>query len=262
MARKRFGQHFLHDQRVIERILSTLDARSDDRLVEIGPGQGALTSPLLERVARLSVIEIDRDLVAALRRQAEREPRLDVIEGDALKIDYAALAEQRNGTLRLVGNLPYNISSPLLFALLASPAPIQDMHFMLQKEVVDRMVAEPGGRDYGRLTVTLGAQAHAEHLFDVPPGAFSPPPRVMSAVVRITPRPPLFELADQRLFYRLVTAAFSQRRKTLRNALSAFVSVATIEACDIDPGLRPERLSAADFARLANAVAAEAPAPD
>lgn len=256
MPRKRFGQHFLHEQGVIQQILAAIDPQPDDAVVEIGPGRGALTQPLLERVSRLSVIEIDRDLVAALARKAAEDPRLDVLEGDALGVDYAQLAARLGGApLRLVGNLPYNISSPLLFRLLASPAPIRDMHFMLQKEVVDRMTAAPGSRAYGRLSVSVAARAEASHLFDVGPGAFTPPPKVISAVVRIRPRAPDFEIRDPALFDRLVTAAFSQRRKTLRNALREFTSAATMESCQIDPTLRPERLAASDFARLANAAA-------
>lgn len=258
MARKRFGQHFLHEQGVIERILSMLAPQKDDALVEIGPGQGALTQPLLDRVDNLSVIEIDRELAANLRARAAKEPRLEVIEGDALRVDYAEIAARRAAPLRLVGNLPYNISSPLLFALLGSAAPIIDMHFMLQKEVVDRMTAAPGSRDYGRLTVSVAARARAESLFDVGPGAFTPPPRVMSSVVRVTPRAPDFEIHDGRMFDRLVTAAFSQRRKTLRNAIRSFLSAEAIKSCDIDPTLRPERLAAAEFARLTNAASAAA----
>ncbi|ROO24793.1 16S rRNA (adenine(1518)-N(6)/adenine(1519)-N(6))-dimethyltransferase RsmA [Salinisphaera orenii] len=255
MARKRFGQHFLHERGVIERIIRLLDPVTDDRLVEIGPGEGALTRPLLERVDALSVIEIDRELAAGWRETAAGDPRLNVIEADALSVDYAALAARRGGALRLVGNLPYNISSPLLFALLSGDAPIVDMHFMLQKEVVDRMVAAPGSRDYGRLSVTLAARARAEHLFDVGPGAFRPPPKVMSAVVRITPRSPDFAIDDPARFDRVVTAAFGQRRKTLRNALRGELDAETIAACGIDPAERAERLSAADFAALARAAA-------
>ncbi|MES1949722.1 dimethyladenosine transferase [Salinisphaera sp. S4-8] len=256
MARKRFGQHFLHERGVIDRIVRLLAPAAEDALVEIGPGQGALTTPLLEHVQRLSVIEIDRDLIADLEARAARDSRLDVIAGDALRIDYAALAERRGAPLRLVGNLPYNISSPLLFALLASAAPIVDMHFMLQKEVVDRMTAAPGSRDYGRLTVSMAARARAEALYDVGPGAFNPPPKVMSSVVRITPRMPDFEIHDDRLFDELVTAAFSQRRKTLRNAVGRFLDAQAIEACDIDPMLRPERLAPHEFAKLANRASA------
>jgi len=256
MARKRFGQHFLHEQAVIERIVSTLAPDAHDRLVEIGPGQGALTTPLLARVNQLSVIEIDRDLIATLNRRAMTETGLDVIAGDALRVDYQALSQRLGGPMRVVGNLPYNISSPLLFALLDHADSIVDMHFMLQKEVVDRMVAAPGSRDYGRLSIGVAARARAEHLFDVGPGAFSPPPKVMSAVVRITPRAPDFAIDDGALFDRMVTAAFTQRRKTLRNALRAYLDADAIAGCDIDPMLRPERLSAGEFARLANAAGA------
>ncbi|HET7315589.1 16S rRNA (adenine(1518)-N(6)/adenine(1519)-N(6))-dimethyltransferase RsmA, partial [Salinisphaera sp.] len=216
MARKRFGQHFLHERGVIDRILAALDARPDDRLVEIGPGEGALTEALLDRVEHLSAIEIDRDLVAHWQRRAADAPGLDLIAGDALKIDYGALAARRGGPLRLIGNLPYNISSPLLFALLGSTAPIIDMHFMLQKEVVDRLVAAPGSGAYGRLSVAIAARAEASLLFDVGPGAFKPPPKVMSSVVRLTPRAPDFIIDDDAMFDRVVAAAFGQRRKTLR----------------------------------------------
>lgn len=252
MARKRFGQHFLHERKVIERIVASIAPTATDRLVEIGPGQGALTTPLLDCVDQLSVIEIDRDLVAALEQRAANDTRLDVIAGDALRIDFGALAERRGGALRLVGNLPYNISSPLLFALLESNAPITDMHFMLQKEVVARMVAEPGTPDYGRLSVAIAARADATALFDVGPGAFTPPPRVMSAVVRLTPRPPAFDIHDMAAFNRLLTAAFNQRRKTLRKSLSRYLSADELVACGVDPMQRPEQLSAGEFAALAN----------
>ncbi|AWN16298.1 16S rRNA (adenine(1518)-N(6)/adenine(1519)-N(6))-dimethyltransferase RsmA [Salinisphaera sp. LB1] len=255
MARKRFGQHFLHERGVIDRILAAVNANADDRMVEIGPGEGALTEPLLDRLDQLSVIEIDRDLIARWADRAAQRKGLEVIAGDALGIDYGALAERRAGPLRLVGNLPYNISSPLLFALLTSTAKITDMHFMLQKEVVDRMVAAPGSRDYGRLSVAIAARAEASLLFDVGPGAFRPPPRVMSSVVRLVPRPPDFVIDDTRMFDRIVTAAFGQRRKTLRNGLKRFLDAETIAACDVDPSERAEQLAAADFARLANAAA-------
>lgn len=259
MARKRFGQHFLHERGVIDRILAAVNPQIDDRMVEIGPGEGALTEPLLAHLNRLSVIEIDRDLIARWEKRAGQRAGLEVIAGDALKIDYGALAERRAGPLRLVGNLPYNISSPLLFALLGSTAPIIDMHFMLQKEVVDRMVAAPGSRDYGRLSVAIAARARANLLFDVGPGAFRPPPKVMSSVVRLQPRPPDFTIDDQHLFDRVVAAAFGQRRKTLRNTLKPFLDAEAIAACDVDPAERAERLAAADFARLANAVGRGAP---
>lgn len=260
MARKRFGQHFLHEKTVIDRLLTSIAPAEHDRLVEIGPGQGALTTPLLGRVERLSVVEIDRDLIAALEQRAAQDARLEVIAGDALKIDYGALAERRGGALRLVGNLPYNISSPLLFALLEGGAPITDMHFMLQKEVVARMVAEPGSSEYGRLSVAIAARADATALFDVGPGAFTPPPRVMSAVVRLTPRPPAFAIDDMAAFNRLVTAAFNQRRKTLRKSLSGYLSAEELIACGVDPMQRPEQLSPRSFADLANHWAQRQPA--
>lgn len=256
MARKRFGQHFLHEQGIIRQIVSAIGAEPGEHIVEIGPGRGALTQPLLDAAGRLTVIEIDRDLIAALRHC--ESPGLDIIEGDALKIDYAALAAPRGVPLRLVGNLPYNISSPLLFALLASAAPITDMHFMLQKEVVDRMVAAPGSRDYGRLSVAIAARADAVPLFDVAPGAFSPPPQVVSAVVRLAPRAPAFTIDNAVVFDQVVTAAFSKRRKTLRNALGSWLSADDIAAAGVDARLRPERISPGEFARLANTAATRA----
>lgn len=255
MARKRFGQHFLHERGVIDRIVAAVNPEPDDHLIEIGPGQGALTDPLLACVHRLRVIEIDRDLIARLSQRAATDSRLEVVAGDALRIDYAELARAAGGTLRLVGNLPYNISSPLLFALLASPAPIRDMHFMLQKEVVARMTAGPGSRDYGRLSVAIAARAAASALFDVGPGAFQPPPKVMSSVVRLVPRTPDFVIDDFDVFDRLLVAAFNQRRKTLRNSLKTLLDAEHIEACGVDPALRPERVSPAAFAALANKAA-------
>jgi len=250
MARKRFGQHFLHEQGVIRRTLAAIHARLEDAVVEIGPGHGALTLPLLETVRDMTAIEVDRDLAARL--QARTPARLEILQCDALAVDYAALAQRMGRSLRLVGNLPYNISSPLLFTLLASTAPIRDMHFMLQKEVVDRMVAAPGSRTYGRLSVAVAARARATALFDVGPGAFTPPPAVLSSVVRVVPAVPDFVIDDQVVFDRLVTAAFSKRRKTLRNALSGWLDAAAIRAAGIDPSLRPERLTPAQFATLAN----------
>lgn len=252
MARKRFGQHFLHERSVIQRIVSLIDAREDDRIVEIGPGHGALTEPLLERVRQLSIIEIDHDLIAYWRQKIDTYPSLHLIAGDALKVDYAALSDA--GPLRMVGNLPYNISSPLLFKFLGGNGHFVDMHFMLQKEVVDRMVAKPGSRAYGRLSVAIAARAEASLLFDVAPGCFTPPPRVMSSVVRLQPRTPEFTILDQRLFDRVITTAFNQRRKTLRNALQTLLTAEQIQDCNIDPRSRPEQLAASDYARLANRV--------
>lgn len=247
MARKRFGQHFLHDPAVLARIVAAVDPRPGDNLVEIGPGRGALTELLLARTGRLHAIEIDRDLTAALRDRFG--DALELIENDALEVDYAALAAE--GPLRLVGNLPYNISSPLLFTLFACDAPLADMHFMLQREVVERITAAPGSRDYGRLSATVAARADAETLFTVGPGAFKPPPRVNSAVVRLRPRSAPFPLTDLSAYDRVVTAAFGQRRKTLRNALADLLDAEAIVAAGVDPGVRAERVTPAQFAALA-----------
>ena len=250
-ARRRFGQHFLIDRACIGRILDAIDPRLDEHLVEIGPGLGALTDGLLERVEQLDVIEIDRDLA---QRLATRLPpsrvRLHVV--DALKVDYRALGER----LRIVGNLPYNISSPLLFRLIESAAAIVDIHVMLQKEVVDRMSAAPGSREYGRLTVMIGYRFHVERLFRVGAGAFRPQPKVESAFVRLRPRMPLvWQARDERMFGRIVAAAFGQRRKTLRNALAKLVPEDKLRAAGFDPQSRGETLSIEQFVALANAVA-------
>lgn len=247
--RKRFGQHFLHDRAVIERIVASIAPQPGDRLVEIGPGRGALTLPLLATGARLDAIELDRDLIPALREHRANFHSFGLHHADALSFDYATLAG--HGPLRLVGNLPYNISTPLLFHLLAAAPHIHDMHFMLQKEVVDRLTAAPGTRAYGRLTVTVAARAQATTLFAVGPDAFTPPPRVWSAVVRIRPRPAPFEIDSTANFDRIVKAAFAQRRKTLNNSLRALLDRGNFDAAGVDPSLRAERLTPADFARLA-----------
>jgi 16S rRNA (adenine1518-N6/adenine1519-N6)-dimethyltransferase len=252
-ARKRFGQNFLHDPRVIADIVAAVAPQPDDALVEIGPGRGALTAPLLELCGHLDAIEIDRDLAAELRlRFADR--RLTLHEADALRFDFAALAAQRGRKLRVIGNLPYNVSTPLLFHLLDAHAAIADLHIMLQKEVIDRICAAPGSGAYGRLTVMLAPWVIAERLFDVGPGAFRPAPQVWSAVARLTVRAQPAFAVDQR-YARVVAAAFSQRRKTLRNALRLMLDAATITACGIDPGVRPETLTPREFAALAGALA-------
>jgi 16S rRNA (adenine1518-N6/adenine1519-N6)-dimethyltransferase len=247
-ARKRFGQHFLHDEHVLRRILAAVAPRPGDRLVEIGPGPGALTHMLLEHTASLDAVEIDRDLAAALR--ARWPGRLRLHEGDALQFDFSRLAAERGGSLRIVGNLPYNISTPLLFHLLAHRACISDLTVMLQKEVIDRMVATPGSREYGRLTVMLAPWFDIERLFEVGPGAFRPPPRVWSAVARLTvlPRARFTVTAG---FGPLVARAFSQRRKTLRNSLRGLLDAGAISAAGIDPAARPETLSPEQFGQLA-----------
>ena len=251
--RKRFGQHFLHDRGIVQHILDAFDPQPDETPVEIGPGPGALTRPLLERCARLHVVELDRDLAAQLRTGFAPE-RLVVHEADALKFDFGALTKP-GGKIRLIGNLPYNISTPLLFHLLDQERYIHDMLFMLQKEVVDRMAAPPGGKDYGRLSVMIQWRLRVEKLFNVRPGAFTPPPKVDSSVVRLTPHaaPPI-QVRDADAFARVVKAAFAQRRKTLRNNLKGLMTAEILESLGIDPQRRAETLTLAEFAALANAL--------
>jgi 16S rRNA (adenine1518-N6/adenine1519-N6)-dimethyltransferase len=252
-ARKRFGQHFLHDRGVLERIARELDPRPDDALVEIGPGRGALTELLVGKGSTLDCVEIDRDLAATLAQRWGTTPGFTLHTGDALDFDFAALAARRGKRLRVIGNLPYNISTPLLFHVAAAHDNTDDRHVMLQKEFIDRIAAAPGSGDYGRLTVMLAPWIEARHLFDVGPGAFTPPPRVWSAVARLTVRrAPAFEVPAA--FARTVSAAFSQRRKTLRNALRSIVDADAIVAAGIDPGLRPEMLTPAQFAAIAARV--------
>lgn len=249
-ARKRFGQHFLHDSGIIAKIIRSIAAKSGDRVVEIGPGLGALTAPLLEALGRLEVIELDRDVVPLLRERCMGLGELIVHEGDALRFDFTAFAA--DVPIRLVGNLPYNISTPLLFHLLDHAAVIADMHFMLQKEVVDRMAARAGDDAYGRLSVMLAHRCTVEPLFTIGPGAFTPPPKVDSAVVRLVPhREPPFPLPDPARFAAIVNQAFSRRRKTLRNALQGLVTAEQIAAAGLDPAARPETVSPEAFARLA-----------
>ena len=257
--RKRFGQHFLHDPAVIGRIVDAIRPLPGERLVEIGPGEGALTLPLLARGARLTVIELDRDLAAQLRARPEAGGALEVIEGDALKVrlsDLAAPGER----LRLVGNLPYNVSTPLLFRFIEQAGLIGDMHFMLQREVVQRMAAGPGSKTYGRISVMLAAACRVEALFEIGPGAFRPPPKVWSSIVRLEPwREPPFPVPDPARFAEVVRHAFGQRRKTLRNALSGLLDEAAIRAAGCDPGARAETLPPAAFARLAGGTGTKPP---
>lgn len=249
--RKRFGQHFLIDSSVIDAIVRAIGASGSDTVVEIGPGQGAITTPLLVHAGALHVVELDRDLAKALRQQYAQESRLTVHEADALQFDFSALG---NG-LRIVGNLPYNISTPLLFHLLHYREHISDLHFMLQKEVVDRMAAGPGSKTYGRLSIMLGCYFSIEALFDVDRSAFDPPPDVTSAVVRLVPLPPgSYDIRDVDHLSKLVATAFSQRRKTIRNALRQVADEAMLEAVGIDPGLRPEAIAIAEYVRLSNTL--------
>ena len=247
-ARKRFGQHFLADRGVVEDIVDAIDPRPGEALVEIGPGLGALTLPILERSQRLCVVELDRDLAERLRRN----PALEVIESDALKVDFAALAASREHKLRLVGNLPYNISTPILFHLLPAAAAVQDQHFMLQKEVVDRMAAAPGTKAYGRLSVMLQWRYHIESLFEVPPEAFEPPPRVNSAVVRMLPWPAPAAL-DAGLLEELVQVAFSQRRKLLRHTLGRWLDGRAWGGA-FDVQRRAEEVPVAEYVALTQAL--------
>ena len=254
--RKRFGQNFLTDGNIAGKIVAAVDPAPDDALLEIGPGHGALTRRLLGRVGRLDVVEVDRDLAAELRGMDTGGRELVVHEADALAFDYAALARERARPLRVVGNLPYNISSPLLFHLFEQAPSVADMHFMLQREVVDRLAAGPGSKTYGRLSVMAQLECEITPLFRVPPGAFYPVPRVESAVVRLTPRPAEAPRPrDHGRFAAVVAQAFQARRKTLRNALKGLCHPSCLEEAGIDPGARAESLSVADFIRLADATA-------
>ena len=248
VARKRFGQNFLVDHGIIAAIVSAIDPRRGDTVVEIGPGLGAITEPLLMRLEHLHVVEIDRDLIARLKKQYP-PARMTIHEGDALAFDFASIGRD----LRLVGNLPYNISTPLLFYLAAYVGIVRDMHFMLQKEVVERLVALPGQSDFGRLSVMLQYRFHLEWLIDVPPESFDPPPKVQSAVVRLIPRD-VSELAakSEVRLSQVVQAAFSQRRKMLRNTLKGTLGEAGFAELGIDPTLRPEDVPVADYVRMAN----------
>jgi len=249
--RKRFGQHFLVDPGVIAAIIETIRPCSDDVVVEIGPGQGALTHSLSRAAGRLHAIELDRDLAASMSTAFAAATNVEIHEADALAFDFASLGDN----LRIVGNLPYNISTPLLFHLLKFKEQIVDMHFMLQKEVVERMASEPGNKTYGRLTIMLGCHFDVEALFDVDGSAFDPPPDVTSAVARLVPLPAgTYDIDDEEHFAKLVAQAFSQRRKTIRNSLRNVADEETLEFAGIDPGLRAEAISIADYVRLSNAL--------
>jgi 16S rRNA (adenine1518-N6/adenine1519-N6)-dimethyltransferase len=284
IPRKRFGQHFLHDQGILRRIVESVAPQPDDRLIEIGPGEGALTLPLLRAAGRLTAIELDRDLIEPLQAKAQGLGDLSIISADVLTVDFSALAadaqerecpgghgwpggadaQEREcpgghgwpggagAPLRIVGNLPYNISTPILFHCLQHAGAIRDMHFMLQKEVVERMAAPSGSKVYGRLSVMLQLRCTVQPLFRVPPGAFRPPPKVDSAVVRLTPLPPAaLPKVDFSVIEQVVRAAFGQRRKTLSNALSGVATLADIQAAGIDPRARAEQLEPSAFVALA-----------
>ena len=248
VARKRFGQNFLVDSGIVAAIVSVIAPQRADTVVEIGPGLGALTEPLLQKLDHLHVVEIDRDLIARLKKTYPRE-RVTIHEGDALAFDFGVVGKD----LRIVGNLPYNISTPLLFHLAGFSTQVRDMHFMLQKEVVERMVALPGDSECGRLSIMLQYRFHLDWLLDVPPESFDPPPKVQSAVVRLIPKTPdELTAGDEALLGKVVTAAFSQRRKMLRNTLRGLVGDSDFAALAIDPTHRAEDLGVADYVRLAN----------
>lgn len=265
-AKKSLGQHFLHERGIVDKLVLAIAPRPGDRIVEIGPGQGALTFPLLDRHGALTAIEFDRDLLEPLTAAAKSHGELTLIHSDVMNVDFTALAgggQVDDERIRLVGNLPYNLSSPILFHALDHAAVVRDMHFMLQKEVVDRMAAGPGSKVYGRLSVMLQAYCTVTSLFKVPPGAFRPPPKVDSAVVRLVPHPPgQIGIDDSRRFADIVRAAFGQRRKTLRNALSSVCTAEEIVRAGVDPQSRAEQLAVADFVRLANLPTAASGAAD
>jgi len=251
-ARKRFGQNFLHDQHVIARIVKAITPRTDQFLVEIGPGQGAITEPLLASSGQVTTIEIDRDLAAQLRSRFDAHPGFKLIEMDVLKFDFASL-DCAAGAMRILGNLPYNISTPLLFHLLNYHRLIHDMVFMLQLEVVNRLAAQPGEADYGRLSVMMQYFCKVEKLFKVPPSAFVPQPKVDSAIVKLTPWRPLPHPARNfSTFANVVRTAFNQRRKTIRNTLKTLMDGELMAQLQLDLNLRPENLSLADYVRIAD----------
>ncbi|MCC2617815.1 16S rRNA (adenine(1518)-N(6)/adenine(1519)-N(6))-dimethyltransferase RsmA [Aestuariibacter halophilus] len=253
-ARKRFGQNFLHDPFVIDAIVDAINPQSGENLVEIGPGLAALTEPVCERVDALTVVELDRDLAARLRSHPFLQQKLTVVEADALKFDFSTLF--RDGQpLRVFGNLPYNISTPLMFHLFSYAGHVKDMHFMLQKEVVNRLAAGPGSKNYGRLSVMAQYYCQVIPVLHVPPGAFKPPPKVDSAVVRLVPHAsPVVDVKDTACLEQITAMAFNQRRKTIRNSLKDALTEQDIADCGLAPDIRAEKLSLADFARLANAL--------
>ncbi len=254
--KKQFGQNFLNNGRIIDQIVAAIRPQPDDHMVEIGPGEAALTAPLIEQVHTLDIIEIDNDLIAPLKIRFASKPAFNLHHTDALKLDYASLLNASKDKLRIVGNLPYNISSPLMFHLLTYAQHIQDMHFMLQKEVVNRITAQPGIKAYGRLSVMIQYRCQTESLFTVGPENFTPPPKVDSAIIRLIPHTQKpFIADDETTFNNLVRQAFSQKRKTLRNNLKGWLSAEHIESCGIDPSTRAETISVEMFVKLANLYA-------
>ncbi|WP_252179311.1 16S rRNA (adenine(1518)-N(6)/adenine(1519)-N(6))-dimethyltransferase RsmA [Endozoicomonas sp. 4G] len=257
-ARKRFGQNFLHDHGVIQRIIRSIHPKAGDRIVEIGPGQGALTEFLLDGAGQLDVVELDRDLIPTLKLRFGLNPEFRIHEGDALKFDFSSLIKEGE-TLRLVGNLPYNISTPLIFHLLEFQGLISDMYFMLQKEVVERLAAQPGEKHYGRLGIMAQYYCKVDNLFIVGPGCFKPAPKVDSAIVRLEPYKELpYPANDVKLLERVVREAFQQRRKTMRNTLKKLISADELTELSIDPTSRPETVTLPEFVAIANYLHASA----
>ncbi len=250
-AKKRFGQNFLHDQSVIGRIVDAIDPTTGDNLVEIGPGLGALTEPVIERVGDISVVELDRDLAHRLRHHPFIAKNLTIYETDALNFDFASLAKDK--PLRIFGNLPYNISTPLIFHLLTFEDCVQDMHFMLQKEVVNRMAASPNSKTFGRLSIMTQYFCQVIPVMEIGPEAFQPPPKVDSAIVRLVPHKTIkYPAKDVKWLARVTREAFNQRRKTIRNSFKKLLNVEQLEALGLNPGLRPENLSLEDYINVAN----------
>jgi len=257
--KKRFGQHFLHDQNVIANITQNIAPTPDDFLIEIGPGGGALTTHLLRRLSTLTVVELDRDLIGGLQKiSAQQDTPIDIINADILSLDLGQLTQSNQRRARLVGNLPYNISTPIIFACLAVARQIKDMHFLMQNEVVNRLAARPGSKIYGRLSVMVQYACQAEKLFEVSPNSFTPPPKVNSALVRLTPyvQPP-YPADNESDLNTVVRSAFSQRRKTITNSLRKLINATEITELNIDPKSRPEQLSVEQFVRLSNHVSSQ-----
>jgi len=252
-ARKRFGQNFLHDDNIINQIVSAIHPLASEKIVEIGPGLGAITTKILQATDQIDVIELDRDIIPKLIKNCNNHPNLTVHQADALKFDIGQICTKTSPKVRVIGNLPYNISTPILFHLFSSIEHIEDMHFMLQKEVVQRMAANPGNKKWGRLSIMVQYYCQVESLFLVPPHAFRPAPKVDSAIVRLTPyTTPPHSVIDKALMEKIVVNAFSQRRKTLRNALKKWLSIEDFEHLQIDPKWRPEQLSVEAFVNIAN----------
>ncbi|MDA8562020.1 16S rRNA (adenine(1518)-N(6)/adenine(1519)-N(6))-dimethyltransferase RsmA [Gammaproteobacteria bacterium] len=252
VARKRFGQHFLHDKNIIKRLVQVISPKSDQHIVEIGPGQGALTVPILELIGKIEAIELDKDLIHPLTERCLKKGELNIHQADALKFDFSTLFNNQT-PLRIIGNLPYNISTPLIFHLLTFSKYISDMHFMLQKEVVDRIAAPPQSRDYGRLSIMVQYHCEVNALFDIPPTAFYPSPQVQSKIIKLSPYHDIPHTAkNYEHFATVVKTAFSQRRKTIRNSLSTIVTDSDWEKITIDSKLRPEQLGVLEFLKISN----------